>query len=107
MNKNSFKDQCDICNKFDYLKSFDNKCLCSECYKKLNIKNSQKIIKKLKFESNFCWFSEDIFGKIPVQISIIFCTQKTERQKFIDFGQNILWALCEWNAMINTLKYTK
>ena len=66
-----------------------------------------KIIKKLKFESNFCWFSEDIFGKIPVQISIIFCTQKTERQKFIDFGQNILWALCEWNAMINTLKYTK
>ena len=70
-------------------------------------KYSQKIIKKLKFESNFCWFSEDIFGKIPVQISIIFCTQKTERQKFIDFGQNILWALCEWNAMINTLKYTK
>ena len=65
------------------------------------------VIKKLKFESNFCWFSEDIFGKIPVQISIIFCTQKTERQKFIDFGQNILWALCEWNAMINTLKYTK
>ena len=62
---------------------------------------------ELKFESNFCWFSEDIFGKIPVQISIIFCTQKTERQKFIDFGQNILWALCEWNAMINTLKYTK
>lgn len=46
MNKNSFKDQCDICNKFDYLKSFDNKCLCSECYKELNIKNSQKIIKK-------------------------------------------------------------
>jgi hypothetical protein len=70
-------------------------------------KYSQKIIKKLKFESNFCWFSEDIFGKIPVQISIIFCIQKTERQKFIDFGQNILWALCEWNAMINTLEYTK
>ena len=72
--------------------------------------NNGKIVKnnkKLKFESNFCWFSEDIFGKIPVQISIIFCTQKTERQKFIDFGQNILWALCEWNAMINTLKYTK
>lgn len=46
MNKNSFKDQCDICNKFDYLKSFDNKCLCFECYKKLNIKNNQKIIKK-------------------------------------------------------------
>ena len=30
-----------------------------------------------------------------------------ERQKFIDYGQIILWALCEWNAMINTLKYTK
>ena len=41
---------------------------------------------------------ETMRGVIPVQISIIFCTQKTERQKFIDFGQNILWALCEWNA---------
>ena len=38
---------------------------------------------------------------------LYFCTQKTERQKFIDFGQNILWALCEWNAMINTLKIYK
>jgi len=26
-------------------------------------KYSQKIIKKLKFESNFCWFSEDILER--------------------------------------------
>lgn len=57
MNKNSFKDQCDICNKFDYLKSFDNKCLFSECYKKLNIKNSQKIIKKEQKQLNLFNFS--------------------------------------------------
>ncbi len=57
MNKNSFKDQCDICNKFDYLESFDNKCLCSECYKKLNIKNSQKIIKKEQKQLNLFNFS--------------------------------------------------
>lgn len=57
MNKNSFKDQCDICNKFDYLKSFDNKCLCSECYKMLNIKNNQKIIKKEQKQLNLFNFS--------------------------------------------------
>nr|DAJ59418.1 MAG TPA: protein of unknown function (DUF4428) [Caudoviricetes sp.] len=57
MNKNSFKDQCDICNKFDYLKSSDNKCLCSECFKKLNIKNNQKIIKKEQKQLNLFNFS--------------------------------------------------
>ncbi len=57
MNKNSFKDQCDICNKFDYLKNFDNKCLCSECYKKLNIKNNKKIIKKEQKQLNLFNFS--------------------------------------------------
>lgn len=57
MNKNSFKDQCDICNKFDYLKSFNNKCLCFECYKKLNIKNNQKIIKKEQKQLNLFNFS--------------------------------------------------
>lgn len=57
MNKNSFKDQCDICNKFDYLKSYDNKCLCSECFKKLNIKNNQKIIKKEQKQLNLFNFS--------------------------------------------------
>lgn len=29
-----FKDQCDICKKFDYLKGYDNKCLCNNCIKK-------------------------------------------------------------------------
>lgn len=42
MKINSFKDQCDNCNKFDYLAGIDNKCLCSECIKK----KINKIIKK-------------------------------------------------------------
>ena len=32
---------------------------------------------------------------------------KHERQKFIDFGQIILWAICGSNVMINTLKYAR
>lgn len=28
-----FKDQCDICGKFDYLKGCDDKCLCDNCRK--------------------------------------------------------------------------
>lgn len=31
--KNSFKDKCDECGKFDYLKGIDNKCLCPDCIK--------------------------------------------------------------------------
>lgn len=34
MKINRYKDQCDQCNKFDYLISYDGKCLCSKCYKK-------------------------------------------------------------------------
>ena len=33
--KQTYKDQCDICKKFDYLKTVDGKCLCKECIKKL------------------------------------------------------------------------
>lgn len=32
--KPRFKDQCDNCKKFDYLKSFKGKCLCSKCLPK-------------------------------------------------------------------------
>lgn len=31
--KNSFKDKCDECGKFDYLKGVDDKCLCPNCIK--------------------------------------------------------------------------
>ena len=30
--KNSFKDKCDECGTFDYLKGINNKCLCPKCY---------------------------------------------------------------------------
>ena len=33
--KSSYKDQCDICGKFDYLKGKDSKCLCQDCLKRL------------------------------------------------------------------------
>lgn len=39
--KNSYKDACDICGKFDYLKSRNNKCLCQKCIK------SSKITKEI------------------------------------------------------------
>lgn len=38
-----FKDKCDQCNNFDYLKSFNNKCLCSNCLKILNIPKNKKM----------------------------------------------------------------
>lgn len=33
--KNNFKDKCDECGKFDYLKGIDNKCLCPKCRKEI------------------------------------------------------------------------
>lgn len=35
--KTKFKDQCDQCKKFDYLKSYNGKCLCSQCRPKEEI----------------------------------------------------------------------
>lgn len=31
---NTFKDKCDICNKFDYCRGFNNKVLCESCLSK-------------------------------------------------------------------------
>jgi len=36
-----FKDKCDICGEFNYLKGFNNKCLCPKCLIK-EIKNDNK-----------------------------------------------------------------
>lgn len=60
MKINSFKDQCDNCNKFDYLVGIDNKCLCSECIKKENKQNNQKIIKKEQKQLNILDFIEKL-----------------------------------------------
>ena len=57
MKINSFKDQCDNCNKFDYLVGIDNKCLCSEC---INKQNNQKIIKKEQKQLNILDFIEKL-----------------------------------------------
>ena len=55
MKINSFKDQCDNCNKFDYLVGIDNKCLCSEC-----IKKEQKQLNILDFIEKLSHFSHTI-----------------------------------------------
>lgn len=48
--KNSFKDQCDICKKFDYLKTINNKCLCKECFKKETMYKGMKMGKEYTLE---------------------------------------------------------
>jgi prolipoprotein diacylglyceryltransferase len=67
----------------------------------------------MKIMRNLAEITVSLYGYKFI-ISIIFCTvsiisftRKKERQKFIDFRQIILWVLCEGDAMINTLKYTK
>ena len=60
----------------------------------------------MKIMRNLAEITVSLYGYKFI-ISIISFTRKKERQKFIDFRQIILWALCEGDAMINTLKYTK
>lgn len=50
-----FKDKCDECNKYDYLKSINNKCYCSICYKKMLIITKNN--KKNKININFMYNS--------------------------------------------------
>ena len=49
---NNYKDKCDECGNFDYLKGINGRCLCSNCQNKLNknqnIKKIQKNNKKSK-----------------------------------------------------------
>ena len=33
---NNYKDKCDECGNFDYLKGINGRCLCSNCQNKLN-----------------------------------------------------------------------
>lgn len=34
---NKFKDKCDNCNRFDYLKGYNDKCLCKKCLESIII----------------------------------------------------------------------
>lgn len=54
---NSYKDKCDECGNFDYLKGINGKCLCSECCKRQNIENNKKISKKEQKQLNLFEFS--------------------------------------------------
>lgn len=46
--RNKFKDKCDICGKFDYLKGHENKCLCQNCITYAEIEpNLKKNLKQL------------------------------------------------------------
>lgn len=58
--KKFYKDKCDECGKFDYLKVIDSRCLCSKCIKKENNQNNQKIIKKEQKELNILDFIEKL-----------------------------------------------
>lgn len=40
--KTKFKDKCDECRKFDFLKGFNNKCLCENCRKQYNLPVEEK-----------------------------------------------------------------
>lgn len=42
-----FKDACDICKKFDYLKTIDDKCICSKCFLTYQKQKNQKIAKEV------------------------------------------------------------
>lgn len=43
--KNRFKDKCDICGNFNYLRGFKNKCLCQNCilHSETNIGSKEKL----------------------------------------------------------------
>lgn len=58
---NSFKDKCDKCGKFDYLKGINGKCLCSNCQNVINKnQNNKKIVKKNKNELNILDFEQKL-----------------------------------------------
>lgn len=40
--KKMFKDQCDICNKFNYCKGFDGLVLCEKCISKSKLEFNNK-----------------------------------------------------------------
>lgn len=66
--KNSYKDKCDECGIFDYLKGINGKCLCSNCQNKINKnkdikkieKNNKKELNILDFEIKLSHFSQSI-----------------------------------------------
>lgn len=57
---NNFKDSCDICGKFDYLKGINGKCLCSECRKEQNEEKNKKNVKKEAKQLNILDFIDNI-----------------------------------------------
>lgn len=40
--KTKFKDKCDECGKFDFLRGVNNKCLCENCIKQYNLPVEEK-----------------------------------------------------------------
>lgn len=49
MNKKLFKDKCDFCGRFDFLKSINNKCLCQNCFNISKSQISNDVSKKLNY----------------------------------------------------------
>lgn len=38
-NKSKYKDKCDICKRFNYLRGYNNICICKECFEKIRRRN--------------------------------------------------------------------
>jgi len=35
--QSKFKDKCDVCGKFDYLRGYNNICICQKCREKIKL----------------------------------------------------------------------
>ena len=52
-----FKDQCDICNQFKYLKGYNNYCICEDCKNRMierELSEAKQIAVKGKKVTTFC-----------------------------------------------------
>ena len=45
-----FKDKCDECGKFDFLRGYNNKCLCESCRKKYEMPTKGKQLSIFEME---------------------------------------------------------
>lgn len=61
--KKVFKDQCDLCGKFDFLHGSNGKCICEKCFNRFYQKNdfNDKKLKKT-YEKQLTIFDKEILN---------------------------------------------
>lgn len=72
--KRLFKDKCDFCGRFDFLKSINNKCLCQDCFNTLKKRANNGISKKINH-------SNDTICEIQLTIFDLEEKEKTMKKK--------------------------